>query len=421
MEVPLRYRLALLLMAMGAIAFLDRTNLSVAGVEVMREFRISNVWLGMTMSCFLLAYALSQVPAGFIVRRFGPRAVLAAGLVWWAVFSAATALIPPSAAGAVVLLAAVRFGLGMGEAVMYPAASAFIQRWFPAVERGRANGIVFGGVGLGSAATPPLITWMMLHYGWRSAFWFSGAVGVAVAAMWWAAARDLPEKHPAMDREELTHILTLRGKDELRSHGNASSLWGNRNLQALTVSYFAFGYVAWVFFGWFYIYLVQAREFSLKGSGLYSVLPFVAMTAGSIGGGIWSDRVTRKKGPKAGRATFSAVCFVLAAGTIALGVRLERPEEAAIALALGAGILYLAQGNFWAAVPDVVDANVPVASGVMNMGAQIGGACTATLTPLIAKRYGWDASFLSATGVALLGAAAWMVVRFPRKEMESRR
>src|SRR5579864_1366890 len=156
--IPVRYLLVVWLGVLSAVAFLDRTNISVAGIQIGREFAISNTRLGWVFSAFLIGYASFQIPAGLLVRCLGPRLVLLLGCVWWGIFTALTAVVPPGIGGALILLIFVRFLLGAGEAIIYPATSQFVERWFPVVERGKANGIIFAGVGLGSGLTPPLVT-----------------------------------------------------------------------------------------------------------------------------------------------------------------------------------------------------------------------------------------------------------------------
>src|ERR1035438_5432655 len=116
---PVRYLLVLWLLVLSAVAYLDRTNISVAGVEIGREFKIDNAHLGWVFSAFLIGYAAFQIPGGVLARRFGPRRVLALSVIWWGVFTALTALVPPGMRGALLVLVLVRIALGAGEAIMY--------------------------------------------------------------------------------------------------------------------------------------------------------------------------------------------------------------------------------------------------------------------------------------------------------------
>src|SRR5579859_3341714 len=195
-KLPIRAVLVFCLFLLSAIAFLDRTNISIAGPYILREFAIDNVHLGWVISSFLIGYAASQVLAGWIAVRLGPRRALTIAVLWWGAFTLATALVPPTMRGALTILIAVRFVLGVGEAIIYPASNQFVARWIPVRERGTVNGVIFAGVGAGAGLTPPLLTAIIANHGWRSAFWFSAAIGIAAGIAWFFVARDTPEQHP---------------------------------------------------------------------------------------------------------------------------------------------------------------------------------------------------------------------------------
>ena len=419
--MPVRYLLVFWLFVLSAIAYLDRTNISIAGIQIRREFAIDNTHLGWLISAFLIGYALFQVPAGLLVHRFGSRAVLTYAVLWWGLFSVLTALVSPSARGALIMLVLVRFSLGAGEATMYPATSQFVERWFPVAERGRANGIIFAGVGVGSGITPPIVTYIVLHCGWRSSFWFSALIGVVGGFVWYVAARNTPEQHPLVSEQELALIRAGRdsqlheaGTSEVVAYSKRAVPWlrliTSKEMIALTLSYFALGYVAWIFFGWFYIYLAQARGLNLKSSAIYSMLPFLGMTIGCLVGGVASDWLVRRTSPRIGRSVLAACCFALTAVFLALGAVATEPPTAAIVLACGAGFLYVPAGAFWAVAADFGGDFASLTSGIMNMGSQIGGALTASLTPYLAAHFGWHTSFFTAAALATMGAVSWLLV-----------
>ena len=267
----IRYFLAFWLFVLSGVAFLDRTNISIAGLEISREYGLGNQRLGWIFSAFLIGYAGFQLPAGWLAARFGPRKVLTLGVIWWGVATALTAMLPTDIAHAVLLLIAIRFALGAGEAVIYPAANQFVARWVPLEERGLINGLIFAGVGAGSGLTPPLLAWIIKNQGWRAAFWFSAIVGLIAGAIWWYAARDTPEEHPAVSPAELRHIrdgLTFgstpapsRSSEPASTGISWSAIFHRRDLPALMIGYFSFGYIAWIFFSWFFLYMNQARGF----------------------------------------------------------------------------------------------------------------------------------------------------------------
>jgi ACS family glucarate transporter-like MFS transporter len=408
-----RWILIFWIFVVSAIAYLDRVNVSIAGKAIASEFHISNVQLGWIFSAFVLGYALFQAPGGRLADRIGPRNILALGVIWWGVF---TTLITVLQAGTPVLLAlliGIRFSLGIGEAVVYPASNCVVANWIPSQERGISNGIIFAGVGFGAGLTPPLITHLMVHYGWRSAFWASAVLGLVAGAIWYFLARDTPRQHPWVSESERKFIAAgLPATNE--KHAGERLAWGsifrNRDIMRVTFSYFCYGYAAYIFFSWFFIYLNDVRHLNLRQSTYYTMLPFIAMAIGSPLGGWLSDRLTKAYGKRAGRCGIAAFGIGLSAVFIALGTQVESAQLASLILAGGAGALYLSQSSFWSVSADIGGTSAGSVSGLMNMGGQIGGALTASLTPAIANRWGWSASFLVAAALCACGALAWLIV-----------
>jgi ACS family glucarate transporter-like MFS transporter len=411
----IRWLLILWLFVLSAVAYLDRVNLSIAGARITQEFAISNVRLGWVFSSFLVGYAIFQTPAGWLADRFGPRRTLTAGVIWWGIFSALTAAIPHQIANPVLVLLCLRFLLGTGEAIMYPAANQFVARWIPSHERGVANGIIFAGVGIGAGVTPPLISYIMLHYGWRSCFLASALIGLAAGAVWFLASRDSPETHPAVSAAEL-RLIQQSVAPQTQAPAGAPGLisWAailtSGNVWALSISYFCFGYVAWIFFGWFFIYLAQVRGLDLKSSALYATLPFLAMAICSPLGGAISDWLSKRFGSRLGRCGIPVIGFALTGIFVVLGSFAQDTRLASLILAGGAGSLYLSQSSFWAVSADLGGKSSGSLSGFMNMAGQVGGAVTLSLTPFLARIFGWSAGFLVAASFAALGALAWLFV-----------
>jgi len=409
-----RWLLVFWIFVLSAVAFLDRVNISIAGSSLRAAYGLSTVELGWIFSSFLVGYALFQTVAGRLADRFGPRRVLAYGVTWWGVFTALTASVPSRIGGALILFVAIRFLLGAGEAVVYPASNQFIARWIPARERGLANGWIFAGVGAGASLSPPLITYLMLHYGWRASFGVCALLGVAAGAVWYGIARDDPGEHVRVSSSELTLIRSGLMESAGPTSRNRLVPWRtvlrSTTVVGVTLSYFCFGYVAWIFFSWFYIYLAQVRGMNLKASAWFATLPFLAMAIGCPLGGKISDRLTLAFGPRMGRCRLASCGMMLAAVFLALGSFVGNAQMASWVLAGGAGALYLAQSSFWSVSADIAGGSAGSISGFMNMGAQIGGAVTASLTPWIADRFGWTASFLTAALLSLVGAAIWLGV-----------
>ena len=418
-----RWFLVCWLFILSAVSYLDRVNISVAGRSIAEDYGLSNVQLGYVFSAMLIGYALFQTVGGRLADRFGPRRVLTAGVVWWGIFTGLTALVPSTMRGALFLFIIIRFLLGAGEAVVYPSSNQFVARWIPAHERGIANGWIFAGVGAGAGLSPPLITYFMLHYGWRSSFWACAIIGLIAGAVWYLMARDAPAEHPHVSPVELE---TIRSGLPIETGGMDDSgllpwrtVFQSREVRAITASYFCFGYTAWIFFSWFFIYLAQVRGLNLKASAFYAMLPPVAMSVCSFVGGAISDGLTKWRGPRLGRCGLATFGIALAGIFLAFGSQVASARVASLVLAGGAGALYLSQSSFWSVSADIAGKASGSVSGFMNMGAQIGGAVTASLTPAIAARFGWTASFLVAAGLCLLGAAGWLMVD-PTRILNSR-
>lgn len=417
-----RWLLIFWMFVISAIAFLDRVNISVAGSSIAHEYGFDFVRLGGVLSAFNWGYALFQAPGGRLADRFGPRRILALGTVWWAVFTALTAAIPSGFRFAIATLIGVRFLLGVGEAVVYPAGNRLVASWIPVRERGIANGVIFAGVGAGAGFAPPLITYILLHQGWRWSFWISALIGLAGGIVWFLIARDRPEEHPSVNPEEAALIREGLPAREVQAKPVAwKGIFASRDVAAVTASYFCYGYVAYIFFTWFFIYLNKVRGLNLKTSGYYSMLPFLAMAVGSSLGGWISDRVTTSVGKRAGRCGVAGVAMALCTIFLALGMFAADARVASVVLAGGAGALYLSQSSFWSVSLEMAGTSSGSVSGVMNMGGQIAGALTALVTPLIAKFFGWNTPFFVAAGLCCLGALFWLLVDIDRGAASLRR
>ena len=250
----------------SAIAYLDRVNISIAGKSIAKEYGLTDIQLGYVFSAFVLGYALFQAPCGRLADRFGPRWTLALAIAWWGVFTTLVVIIPPTLASSLLILIAIRFSLGIGEAVVYPSSNCLVAQWIPTRERGIANGLIFAGVGAGAGITPPLIVYVMENYGWRWSFVVSAIIGLAAGVVWFVIARDKPSQHPLVNSAEREFIEA--GLPHAPSGQALGVPWGriltSRELWAMTLSYFAYGYSAYIFFTWFFIYLNNVRGMDLK-------------------------------------------------------------------------------------------------------------------------------------------------------------
>ncbi|HEX8413524.1 MAG TPA: MFS transporter [Sphingomicrobium sp.] len=409
----IRWLMIFLAFIVAAVSYLDRSNISIAAPVLKADLSLSDRQLGVVFSAFVFGYALTQPIAGRLADRFGPFIVIAIVITWWSVLTAATALIPSTFTGAFATLLIVRCILGIGESVIFPASNRLVASWVPSGERGLANGLIFAGVGVGAGIAPPLITTIMLSHDWRAAFFASAAIGIVVLGVWLLLARDKPEGHYLVRQAELDHInadKAVAAKAGTSAAAPWSKIIANKQVALLTLAYFCFGYVAYIFFTWFFTYLSTVRGLDLKSSGLYGILPFIAMAIASPLSGYVSDKLAIRYGRRIGRCGPAAIGMALAAVFVALATQVEDARLAAVVLALGSGGLYLSQSAFWTLSADIGRESAGSVSGLMNMGNQIGGLCVAAITPILAESFGWSGSFLFAAAAALIGAITWLFI-----------
>jgi MFS transporter, ACS family, glucarate transporter len=368
--------------------------------------------LGTVFSAFILGYALTQPLAGRIADRFGAARVIGVALVWWSVFTALLPVVPPGIPGAMGILLGVRLLLGIGEAVIFPASNRLVASWIPSSERGLANGIIFAGVGVGGASAPPLITFIMLNHSWRWAFWTCSFIGLAAAALWSLLVRNSPAEHPNITSAELAYIES--GMPPSARQVQAPLRWRDvvldRNVAVLTFSYFCYGYVAYIFFTWFFKYLSDVRGLNLKTSALYATLPFIAMALASSLGGLVSDKLVPVFGKRRARCGVAGVSLFAASVFVWMATQVADARLAALVLTGGAGALYFAQSAYWSLSADMGASSAGLVSGIMNLGSQTGGVVVAALTPVVADSFGWTASFVLAAAICLAGAVAWLFI-----------
>jgi ACS family glucarate transporter-like MFS transporter len=408
----IRWVLVVWIALMGAISFLDRVNISIAGHSISQEFHLTDPQLGKVFSAFFIGYGLFQIPGGWVVDRLGPRRVLALGAAWWAAVTALTASFPVGLAQAFLLFWSVRFLLGVGESVMYPSSNRWVANWIPTAERGLANGLIFAGVGAGAAFTPPIIRTVMVHFGWRASFGVCALLGLLAGAGWYWMARDHPDQHPWLNDAErkLIHQGIPQSDPINAPKFSWGDMLGSRDVWIITLSYFCYGYTPAIFFTWFFIYLTRVRGLNLQIASYYSMLPFIAMSLGSAAGGGLADVVCRHFGRWWGRCGVAALGMMAAGLFIAAGSQVSSAAVATAVLAAGAGSLYLAQSAYFALSADLGKGSSGSLSGFINMAAQAGSAVTAMTTPAIAAHYGWTASFLTSAIFCVLGGVLWLAV-----------
>jgi len=403
------------------VTYIDRVNISVTARQMMPAYGFTDQDMGMVFSSFVIGYALFQIPGGWLADRWGVRVVLTLALIWWSLCTALTAIAATTSLvtlfGLVGALALVRGSLGIGEAVALPSFNRAVANWLSADSRGLGIGIAIGGIGLGSAITPPLAAWIMVNWGWQTVFYLASLLGLGMALLWYILSRNHPHEHPWTNEAERTLVT------QVVTPGPTSPVpWAifarTRTIWWLVSSYTCLGYVAYIYMSWFYLYLVNVRGFDLLRGGFYGAAPFLAMLVFCPLGGWITDQLAGRHGVTTGRVWAGMAGMGFAGLAIAIGGYADSPWIAVASLSLGAGWLYFAVGAYWASTTDLSKTYAGTLSGIMNTGANLGGALSPTVTPWLADQWGWPVSLLVAALIAVAGALMWLMID-PGKGLEA--
>ena len=404
-----RWDIPALLGGFSLLAYMARTNVSIAAKFIMPEFGLTQIQMGQVFGAFMLSYAVFQIPAGLLGDRFGPRAVLAASGVSWGILTVLTGLLPgvliTSATAVVGVLLAVRLLLGAAEAAMYPVAARAIATWIRASRRAFGNSIVVSGMAVGSACTPPLISWLMVHWGWRQALYYTAVLPVLLAIAWWIR---VPGR-----ATYLKLVAASTAQNEIGGSGlHWITLLFHRNIWLISFSYFLESYVQYIFLFWFFLYLVDVRGFTLMNGGFLASLPYVFSMMAMPTAGFLSDRLAQSWGKRRGRCTVVLVGFLSSAFFLLVGAESPNAYVAAIAISLSVGLLLSTEGTFWSTVTDLSGEHAGAAAGIMNTAGNLAGVASTALVPVIVQRYGWLSVFISSALLSIAGSAAWLLIRF---------
>jgi ACS family glucarate transporter-like MFS transporter len=429
--VHAKWRVLGFLSLISLVTCLDRVNIAIAGPLIAREYGFDRVELGTIFSAFVLGYTLFQIPGGWLGDRFKHKKVLTLALVWWSIFTALTARAGEGSLAALVgVIAAlwiVRFLIGLGEAATFPCANGLIAQWFGTKERGVAAGINFAGVGVGSALTPPFIAWLSVRYGWRTAFYVCGGIGILLALCFDRYVGDrYPHDGNIAQSESVATVASRQepvANDEPFLRQIARTPWNlifhSPQVWLLAISDFFHGYIVYIYFSWFYIYLVDVRGFSLVRGSFFAALPFLAVTIGAPLGGWMSDRLILRTGKVQARRRVAMGGLISAALLISLGATIDNAYSSIACFSLGAGSMYVALSSYWTTALEILPSHSATVSGIMNTGANLGGVLSPTVTPWIAARYGWVSALCLAAAFGVVAAILWKFIGTFEDEIKS--
>jgi ACS family glucarate transporter-like MFS transporter len=312
----------------------------------------------------------------------------------WLLLTLATAVVSP-VLGGMAALWTIRFAFGVSAAPTYPASARTIGVNLAPQVQGTANGVVLASIGLGSAVTPLLLGTATRAWGWRPALLLPAAIAAAAALLWaWLSPR-----------ESRRESATAAGTPGTREPKPAHRLAG-RSYWFLVASYTLQGYLGYIFVFWFYLYLVQVRQFEVMQAAAVTALPWLGTLVAIPVGGVLSDAAVRHLGQTRGRRLLPLPALVLSAALLAVGARTGSAWLAVACLTACTVLVIGTEGPFWATLNQLAGRQGGVGGGIMNFGSNLGGMISPVVTPWLASRMGW-AGALSAT--ALLGVVAGLL------------
>ncbi|WP_321799180.1 MFS transporter [Caballeronia sp. J97] len=401
-----------LLMVSGIVNYLDRGTLAVANPLIRKDLGLSLGEMGLLLSAFSWSYALFQLPVGGLVDRIGPRRLLGFGLIVWSLAQAAGGIV--STFGWFVIA---RIVLGIGESPQFPSAARVVSNWFPLRARGKPTGIFNSASPLGTALAPLCLSVLVVEFHWRWAFIITGALGLAVAAIWLAVYRD--PKPSTLTPEELQYLkgdVAASKPAESLSFADWRALFSNLTTWGMLIGFFGSVYLNWVYLTWLPGYLTMQRHMTLIHTGIAASVPFFCGFLGALCAGWFSDLITKRSAqPVASRRNAVVIAML---GMVAFTVPAALVESNTIAIVCISVVIFLANAASacsWALATAAAPANrVGSLGAIQNFGGFLGGALAPILTGYIAQTWSFVPALLTAAVIAFVGAMSYLfLVRKP--------
>ena len=396
-----------LLIAGGALNYVDRATLSVANKLIQDDLGIPVAKMGLLLSAFLWSYAFSQLPVGGLIDRYGPRRLLALGLFCWSAAQAAGGLVKNFGTFIVARLA-----LGIGEAPLFPGGARVVRDWFGLRERGFATGLLQSASSLGNFIAVPLLTFLMLTLSWRWMFIIVGCAGVVLAIVWWAVHRDPAEFELTPD--EIRYLTEGDENTTTRppSFAEWRRLFAHRTTWGMIAGFFGTIYTLWLYTGWLPYYLEHERHMSVAKVGIVAAIPYFFGCVGAVTGGWLCDYLTRRGWTPMGGRKLLMTCSLLGIALCTVGTVVAQSNTIVLTLiSVSLFLIYIASSAAWATVPVAAPSQYTASLGSMqNFGGYLGGALAPTITGLIVSRTGsFSQALLLSAAVSVCSAAAYLL------------
>jgi MFS family permease len=392
-------------MVIGVITFLDRINISVAGSSIMHDLNLSKKQWGWVLSSFILSYGLLQIPLGLWGDKKGQRSVLAIIVLWWSVFTGLTGMV-----GGFMSLLFIRFAFGIGEAGAYPCMTGAISRWFPKSENAKAQGFIWAASRVGGALTPFIVIPVILHLGWRMAFFILGSAGLLWVIIWYFWYRDNPTQIKGIKNAELNELqFNYAGKVKIKVPWKL--IIRNKQFWLILSMYWFYAWASWFFFSWFPTFMEQGRGFTKQELTYAVAVPFLMSVIGNISGGYLSDKFSKKYGLKIGRRLLGVSGLALSAIFMFLAAFIPGKMQVFIFLSLCFGVIDLMLPSAWAVCLDIGKSYAGAISGAMNTAGNIGGfICASAFGYIVDATGNYNYPLFIISGMLVISAVLFLQI-----------
>lgn len=401
-------QILVLFTAMGLVNSFDRATLAMANPMVRHDLHISIGQMGLLLSAFFWAYAITQLPLGPFIDRFPSQRILGCAVIFWSVMQGLTGL-----AGSFRQLFTLRLLLGVGEAPQLPTCAKTVRAWFGPRERGRPLAVVTGSQQIAAAIAAPMLTGLMLSFGWRWMFTLMGLAGLISGAAWFLVYRD-PETVD-LSGEEKSYIE--QGKtnevERKRSFGRWYRLLTLRTTWGVLLGFIGFNYANVIYSVWLPGYLEIAHHLSIARTGLIASVPLTFGILGSFSGGAFADLLARRglSPMNAGRIPCIVGTLILAVSTMPL-LTVGSLPSAILWLSIASWGAHISGSSAWV----LVTATAPQDSigslgGMHNCFGAMGGAVAAVVTGYIVEAtHSFVPALLVMCVVAIASALAYLLL-----------
>jgi MFS family permease len=382
-----------------ALNYVDRSTLAIGNVTIRQEFGLNATAIGALQSFWSLTYACFQIPIGFLLDRLGPRYLVGLALVAWSVAQAAGGL-----ASSYTQLMWARIALGATESPAFPGAVRVTSDWFHVKDRGKPTGVYNSGGSIGPAIAPPLLTALMLGFGWRTMFITMGIAGLLGALVWFKLYRD-PAK-TALEPQDEAYLAENRAAEAPVELRNWVRLFRFRSMWGLMLGAFCTGYAVWMYQTWLPAYLEMQQHISIAKTGFLAMIPLIFSVLGAWAGGWITDRFARGMEIVASRRLPSILGLLLSGMFTIIATTATSGTMAVIWISAAMFFLSLGISGKWTLITAVAPQSycTSVAS-IQNFGGYIGGTVSPLVTGIVVDMTG---SFVIAlaigAGITVLGA-----------------